>query len=188
MELTDKQLMHSVSEGDVEKIGVLFERHYVRLFDFLYRMTGDASASEDLVQEVFFRMLKYRRSFGEASEFRAWMYGIARNVRIDYFRKHQSEGSASALNSEAPALSVLPHEEFERRQQSELLSRAMMALPVEKRELLVFARYHEMKYDEIAALLEIEVGTVKVRVHRAMAELRDIFLRMSGENRKCSVK
>jgi RNA polymerase sigma factor (sigma-70 family) len=188
MELTDKTLMLAVRDGDVDKIGVLFERYYARLFDFLYRMTGDSIASEDLVQEVFLRMLKYRSSFGEDSQFKAWMYHIARNARIDFFRKRRSEGNPSEVNDQAPASPVPADQALERRQHNELLARALMVLPEEKRELLVLARYQEMKYDEIAALLEIEVGTVKVRVHRAMVELRDAFLRLTRENRKCAAK
>ena len=77
--------MSQVRDGDLEKLGILFERHHVRLFIFFLRMTGDRAASEDLVQEVFVRMLKYRKSFRERGEFSAWMFALARNVSADYF-------------------------------------------------------------------------------------------------------
>jgi RNA polymerase sigma-70 factor (ECF subfamily) len=188
MELTDKALMLAVKDGNVEKMGVLFARYYARLFDFLYRMTGDSAASEDLVQEVFLRMLKYRSSFGEDSEFRAWMYQIARNVRIDFLRKRPREKAPSAAEGEGGVSPVFIHRELEHRQHNEILSRAMLALPEDKREVLVLARYQELKYDEIAGLLDIGVGTVKVRVHRAMSELREIFFKMTGRDHKCIAK
>src|SRR5215470_5016737 len=88
---TDESLMLAVRNGELDQFAVLFERHHDRLFSFFYRMTADPPASEDLTQDVFFRMLKYRSSFGEDSDFRAWMYQIARNVRADHFRKRMAE-------------------------------------------------------------------------------------------------
>jgi RNA polymerase sigma factor (sigma-70 family) len=184
MESTDKALMLAVRDGDVDKFGLLFDRHHRRLFEFFYRMTGDRTASEDLVQDVFLRMLKYRNSFGQDSQFRAWMYRIARTVRIDRFRKHQNEAPMPVEHFESSreaTLSIRLQERVERNQQTATLERALLELPEDKRELIVLARYQEMKYQEIASLLEIEVGAVKVRVHRAIADLRQVFMRMSGE-------
>ena len=184
MESTDKALMLAVRDGDVDKFGLLFDRHHRRLFEFFYRMTGDRTASEDLVQDVFLRMLKYRNNFSEDSQFRAWMYRIARTARIDRFRKRQSEAPMPVQHFEGSSdatSSVRIQERVERNQQRATLERALLELPDDKRELIVLARYQEMKYQEIASLLEIEVGAVKVRVHRAIAELRQVFMSMSGE-------
>jgi RNA polymerase sigma factor (sigma-70 family) len=182
---TDESLMLSVRNGEVDHFGVLFERHHDRLFSFFYRMTADPPASEDLTQEVFVRMLKYRGSFGEDSEFRAWMYQIARNVRADHFRKRVAE---TGLPVETRAHERPASVQFERDEELSVLQRALLALPEDKREILILSRYEEMKYEAIAALLQIEVGTVKVRVHRALRELRAVYLRMSGEEPKCDVK
>src|SRR5882672_64200 len=92
MEQTDKALMLAAKNGDAEQFGVLFDRYHQRLFAFFYRL-GSGAASEDLVQEVFLRMLKYRNTFRADSEFKAWMYGIARTVRIDRFRGQRVESS-----------------------------------------------------------------------------------------------
>jgi len=182
---TDESLMLAVRNGEVDQFAVLFERHHDRLFSFFYRMTADPPASEDLTQEVFVRMLKYRGSFGEDSDFRAWMYQIARNVRADHFRKRMAE-------TELP-VDMRVHErpasvQVERDEELSVLQRALLALPEDKREILILARYEEMKYEAIAALLQIEVGAVKVRVHRALRELRAVYLRLSGEEPKCDVK
>jgi len=178
--------MLRVKDGDLEQFGVLFQRHHQRLFAFFYRMTADASASEDLAQEVFVRMLKYRNSFGQDSQFRAWMYQIARNVRADYFAKLQSE--ALLLRGTPIEIGGNPPDSFEKDERVSLLQRALMALPEDKREVLILARYEELKYETIASLLQVEAGTVKVRVHRALRELRALFLKMSGEQTKCDVK
>ena len=80
--------MRAVREGDLTRMGLLFERHHRPLFDFLYRMTGDRGAAEDLVQDVFVRMLRYRSTYRDEGRFETWMFRIARNVRADHFRKH----------------------------------------------------------------------------------------------------
>src|SRR6185295_20196098 len=95
MEPTDLELMLAVRNGNLEKLGILFDRHQQSLFNYFYRLSGDAASSDDLVQEVFLRMLKYRRSFRQDSQFRAWMYQIARAARIDRFKKHREEQSAT---------------------------------------------------------------------------------------------
>src|SRR2546425_4914541 len=88
---TDENQMLAVRRGEVSSLGILFDRHHRALFDFFARMTGSRTAAEDLVQDVFFRMLKYRETFRNDSRFKAWMFHIARNARFDYFKKRQAE-------------------------------------------------------------------------------------------------
>jgi RNA polymerase sigma factor (sigma-70 family) len=186
---TDENLMLAVRSGEVSKLGILFDRHHRALFDFFARMTANRTMAEDLVQDVFFRMLKYRTTFRDDSRFKAWMFHIARNARIDYFKKQQPETllpeeGEHALQSSSP----LPGHGLEREQQTVLLECAMFQLPPEKREVLVLSRYQEMKYEQIAEVMGCEVGTVKVRVHRALNELRDIYLKLSSEKLPCNAK
>ena len=186
--VTDEILMLAVRDGDVAKLGLLFERYHVALFDFLSRTTGDRMAAEDLVQEVFVRILKYRQTYRDQSCFETWMFRIARNSRADHFRKRRVVEPIrdGALDVEAPGPS--PAQAFERGQDTRRLNRALMRLGDDKRDLLVLARYQNMGYDRIAALLDIEVGAVKVRVHRALKELRAIFLQLDDEDRTWDVK
>src|SRR6202008_2396734 len=119
---TDEGLMLAVKNGDVARLGILFDRHHRALFDFFSRMTGSRTAAEDLVQDVFFRILKYRQTFCDESRFRAWMFRIARNARFDYFKRRQSEtvfpaAEMNAIQSGLP----LPDEELGQAQQSVLL-------------------------------------------------------------------
>jgi RNA polymerase sigma-70 factor (ECF subfamily) len=185
---SDEALMIAVREGDVARLGVLFDRHHRALHDFFTRMTGSRTAADDLVQGVFFRMLKYRKTFRDDSRFVAWMFHIARNARADYFRKMPTEVVLSPEGLPEDSHVAPPHEEVERRQQADLLKCALLRLSMEKREALVLSRYHDMKYEEIAELMGCTVSTVKVRVHRALRELRDIFVELSGERYLCDVK
>jgi RNA polymerase sigma factor (sigma-70 family) len=186
--LTDEVLMLAVRDGDVGKLGQLFERYHGTLFDFFCRMLNNRTAADDLVQDVFFRILKYRKTYRDESHFTTWMFHIARNARFDYFKKHRAEVLFPEEGFDVPSHGPFPSQQFEKEQETALVKRALSKLPDEKRELLVLARYQELKYDEIAALLGVDVGTVKVRVHRAVKELREIYLKLSGEKASCNVK
>lgn len=173
---SDEELMAQVRSGVGEMLGVLFERYQVPLFNFYLKLTGERSVSEDLVQEVFFRILKYRQSYRPETAFRAWMYQIARNARADYLRRRRPETSLEPEMSPA----FVPADAAQEAQETAMLRRALMRLPEEKREVLVLSRFQDLRYEEIAQLLGCEVGTVKTRVHRALQELREIFLGFQG--------
>src|SRR5688500_5866580 len=93
--------MRLVRQGELEKLGLLFERHHRALFNFFSRLTGHRGLSEDLVQEVFLRILKYRDSFKAEHGFATWMYQIARNVNFDQMRKRTRETGLLADFEEA---------------------------------------------------------------------------------------
>jgi len=174
--MSDEELMAQVRNGVGEMLGLLFERYQIPLFNFYLKLTGDRTASEDLVQEVFFRILKYRQSYRPETSFRAWMYQIARNARVDQLRRRRPETSWEPEMSPAFA----PRDTAQESQETALLYRALMRMPEEKREVLVLSRFQDLKYEEIALLLGCETGTVKTRVHRALQELRDIFHQLQG--------
>jgi len=89
MAVSDEALMRAVRGGELPRLGVLFERYHLILFEFLSRVTGSRHVAEDLVQEVFLRILKYRATYRDDARFEAWMYGIARNARADYFANRE---------------------------------------------------------------------------------------------------
>lgn len=179
MNETDQELMNQVKSGAVDRLGVLFERHQRRLYNFCLRLTGDRQLAEDLVQEVFTRILKYRHTYREDSDFLVWTYQMARNACADHFRKR---GRMSEVDEEpreeTAAVEPRPLDELESAEAVDLLRQALDALPLEKRELLVLSRFQNLKYEQIAELLGITVGAVKVRVHRAVKQLRDIYLNL----------
>lgn len=179
--LSDKQLMFRVRDGDLDQLGVLFERHHRRLYNFFLRMTSSVDLSEDLVQEVFFRMLKYRHTYRGDSIFTVWMFRIARNVRIDVLKKKKLESDDEAMPDEQAAVELNPGEKMERKQTHHLVHLALARLGSEDREVLLLSRFQDMKYKEIADILGCLEGTVKARVHRAVKRLREVFFELSGE-------
>jgi len=180
--MTDNALMARVSAGELSKLAVLFERHHRGLFRYFVSMNRDRDLSEDLVQDVFFRVLRYRTSYDSAQSFTAWMYQIARRASLDRAHKQRAEVVAIAdrrddLVSSAPG----PEERAAEGQNLALLKRALDKLPPDKREILILSRFQEMKYEDIAVVLGCEVGTVKVRVYRAMQALEQIYFEIERE-------
>lgn len=177
--------MAEVSSGHVSKMAVLFERHHRPLFRYFVSMNRNRELSEDLVQDVFFRMLRYRSSYDPKQSFTAWMYQIARNANFDQAQKRKTEviGIDEFNDRRAEPASDAPGPEAAavKEQDLALLRRALDRLPAEKRELLVLSRFQNMKYEEIASVLGCEVGTVKVRVFRAMRALEQIYFSLEKE-------
>lgn len=182
---SDTSIMMEVSNGNVPQLGILFDRHHRQLFSFFLRLTGSPALSEDLVQEVFLRILKYRRSFRPNSQFTTWMYQIARNARIDHTRKHGKDRVLDDTDSDAPDLTVPPVDPCQV-EAVDLVRRAMDRLPAEKREVLILARFHGLRHQEIGRILDCEPGTVRVRLFRALRELRRVYFKLTGEKMVCS--
>jgi RNA polymerase sigma factor (sigma-70 family) len=176
--VADDRLMREVRDGDVRKLGELFERHHVALFNFYLRMGEDRAGAEDMVQDVFFRMLRFRHTFKDGTPFATWMYSIARNTRIDHFRKSRRETALGPEENVTADRRPSAAASLELKQETDLVRRALYMLPEDKRELLVLARYQELKYEQIAELVGCEVGTLKVRIYRAVRQLREIFFEL----------
>ncbi|HUQ49346.1 MAG TPA: sigma-70 family RNA polymerase sigma factor [Terriglobales bacterium] len=172
--LSDEELMLLVRDGAGEMLGVLFGRYQSPLFNFYCKLTSNRALSEDLVQDVFYRILKYRSTYRADTSFRAWMYQIARNARVDHARKYRPEEEFTPEMSP----SVSPGDPVQTERETELLHRALQTLSDDKREVLVLSRFQEMKYEEIAQVMGCEVNTVKVRVFRALQDLREAYGRL----------
>ena len=171
--------MLAVRDGDLTKLGSLFERHHLAVFDYLCRMTGNRATEEDLVQDVFMRVLKYRGTFRKDGRFETWLFRIARNARADHFRRSGRIEQMPDEGVDAPSPEPGPAHLLERDRDVARLQRALLLLRDDKRELIVLARYREMTHEQIGDLLGIDAGAVKVRLHRAVKDLRDIFLQLS---------
>lgn len=170
--------MLKVKAGDLDRMGLLFERHYRPLFGFLYRMTADKDNSEDMVQNVFLRMLKYRHTFKGDGEFRTWMYHLARNVLND-FHKRDKRQPAPMEDQFTEVADDTTEGTMDKEEQVHLLNRALARLSEENREILVLSRYQELAYSEIAGILNISEANVRVRIHRAMAQLKSAYLKLA---------
>lgn len=168
--MTDEQAMRAVASGDLDKAAVLYERYKRPLMGYFYRQFVNGQHAEDLMQQVFFRIIQYRNSFTEGYVFKPWMFRIARNVFLD----HKNQKTSVGLDE----IGEVEEEETYDTEQEEQLHKALAKLPVDYREVILLSRYEELKYDEIAEMLQISVSLVKVRVHRGLKILREIYFQM----------
>lgn len=175
--------MLKVKAGDLDRLGLLFERYHRMLYSFFYRLTNKVEISQDLVQNVFLRMLKYRHTYTGEGEFKTWMYHLARNVHADHYQKNKKLGFSDDFTSLENSLPDDYNPEDQVRQQEEvlLLQQALDKLDLEKKEILVLSRFQGLKYKEIAALLGCSEGAIKVRAFRAMEELKQIYLKLESQ-------
>ena len=178
--LEDHNLMLRVKEGDVDKLNLLYKRYSRRFFGFFYGMTSDGATSEDLVQNVFVRILKYKHTYKENGDFEVWAFQMARNVHHDHYRKNKRYTFQEDMQSYEPALGESLHKEAEMEKSDELnyLKKALESLSTEKRELIELVRFQKVKYAKVAEMLGITESAVKVRVHRVLKELRESYLKL----------
>lgn len=177
---SDEVLMARVSAGQMEAAGILFERYRGPIYGFFLRLCSDRALSEDLAQSVFERLLRYRRSYREGMPFRAWIFQIARHVRVDQLKKKKAGTSPVELSPARLQDPTDPGLSLERKEEVTRLLRALDALPETQRELLVLTRFQHLKYREVAQMLSLSEGAVKVRVFRAMQALREAFDKQHG--------
>lgn len=173
LKMNEERLMAAVKHGDLDQAKNLFEIYHRQLYGFFVKMARDKDAAEDLVQNVFYRLLKYRHTYNESNPFKAWIYQIARNSFADHLRKKKmmiSDYDNVEEEGEDPV-----DKQWEDDERHTLLHRSLSLLPEDDRQLLILSKFQKMKYEEIAKVMDYSVPNVKVKIHRAIKKLRDHF-------------
>jgi RNA polymerase sigma-70 factor (ECF subfamily) len=163
-------------QGDETAWRELVGRHTRRVFGIAYRFVGRVDEAEDLTQDIFVKVFqsldRYRESDGA---FSTWVGTVARNHAIDDYRRRREERARRiddpAVMDRVPAGEESVLRSLEREDQKQLVHRGLRALPVELREALVLCDLQGLSYDEVAAALQIPLGTVKSRINRGRLEL-----------------
>jgi RNA polymerase sigma factor (sigma-70 family) len=172
--------MMLVQAGEPSHLALLFERHHVALFRYLLYLSRNQALSEDLVQEAFLRVLKYAHSYDASLAFPVWLFGIGRNLYYDSLNRNRAEAPNTGF-IEMRSTEPMPEELITRKQDVMFLQKALQRLPEDKREVLILSRFHNLRYEDIARITHCEIGTVKVRVYRALRELRETFWDLRDE-------
>src|SRR4051812_46896847 len=110
--------MQEVQEGAVGRLEVLFDRHHGAILRYFHYLTSNRTLSDDLSQEVFFRVLKYRHTWHSGATFRPWLYQIARNVLADHLRKQKPEVDLPEEAGEIRSAGILPDRELQKKQET----------------------------------------------------------------------
>ena len=176
----DHDIMLRVKNGDVQKLGLLFDKYSKRLYVYFQLQIKDRLESEDLVQNVFFNILKYRHTYKDGSDFRAWMYTIARNEKIHYFKKRRVLPSNIDIE-QSDEMDRNPENDLEHKTDLNHLHLSLQRISTDNRELIILSRFNGLPYSEISKIMRCKVNSLKVRMHRAIRELRDQFKEIAGE-------
>lgn len=170
----DEELVRRIAAGDSDALVRLFRQRRTEVYRFALHMTGSPATAEDITQDVFVTVMR------EASRFDAsrgavvsWLLGITRNLVRRRLVRDRPLFSLEDIDSAARCLAMSddPSDDLDRARQVEALRRAVMALPVRYREVVLLCDLQELSYQDTAAVLQCAVGTVRSRLHRARALL-----------------
>lgn len=189
----DEQLIARTISGEQEAFGFLIRKYQSRLYNAMVHFLRNEVEAEDVVQDAFVLALTKLESFKGNSQFYTWLYRIAHNAAISKLRKKRPALSLNqSFGEDSPGFSVpsseaQPGQQMEQDEEIERLMDAMQKLSDEHRSILILREMEEMDYEAIAGVLQLPVGTVRSRLHRARSCLRDIMEAMENAgNRRAS--
>ncbi len=184
--LPDADLVTLAQQGREQAFRELVRRYERPVFSLIFRMVRDRETAEDLAQDTFIKVLNHIDRYRPEFKLSSWLFKIANNVAIDFLRKRQLEtvsidGSPHALSAaeqEATSFDVQARqenalEEMEARELGSAIERAIAGLRPEYRSCIMLRHVEGRSYEEIAATLDLPLGTVKTYIHRARHQLRD---------------
>jgi RNA polymerase sigma-70 factor, ECF subfamily len=173
--ITDEQLALQLQQGQRAALATLVERHYDTLLGYLYRMmSGDRALAEDLVQETFLRVLTAVQQYQHPRPFKPWLYAIATNFARNHYKRADTrhtlaagdDGEVDGDDWDAPEDVLLAQDEVQ------TVVTALAALTDDQREVIVLHYYQSLEGPEIAAALNIPLGTVRSRLAAGVRRLR----------------
>lgn len=179
--LTDERLVDETLAGDRDAFGALVLRHQRGLVNYIFRLVGSRDVASDLSQEVFLKVFVSLDSFDPRFRFTTWLYRIGSNRAIDHLRRRQPRTlslSQSSSCDDLPAAPSIagndpsPDDILRGRELESRISEAIAALPTGYRQLILLRHRQNCRYDEIARITRLPLGTVKNRIFRAREILR----------------
>lgn len=168
--MTEQDLITCAQRGDRYAFGELVRLYRERVVNVVYRMCGDMPLAEEAAQEAFLRAWQNLHRYQSRFAFRSWIYRIALNAATDMLRRERDTVDIDALPLEADV--DAPEKALERKERTDAVRRAVLALPDSCRAALILREYEVLSYQEIAGILDIPVGTVMSRLNYARQQLR----------------
>lgn len=187
MDLSDEELVARARKGDRPAFAHLVDRHRVSVFNLTFRIVGNREDAEEAAQDVFVRAYRSLDRFRGDARFATWLYRIAVNVSLSSARRSRRDLSTSSLSEpedgddglpmQIPDTSANPAERFEQAEFREQVRSLVSALPPIYSAVISMYHIQSLSYDEISEALELPIGTVKARLFRARAALRNLVSR-----------
>lgn len=182
----DDRLIDRSLAGDSAAYGDLVHRHQDRLRGSLLRVTGSAEEAEDVAQEAFVQAYLKLTTFQRSARFYTWLYRIAFNLAVSKSRKWRPRVSLTTVEEaggfEPTAETTAPDHPLTESERGQLLHAAIADLADDHRQVVVLREFEDMDYQQIAEVLEVPVGTVRSRLFRARAQLRDRLTPILGDD------
>ena len=184
--MQDELLIRRAQRGDADAFEQLLLEHQKNVYNLCYRMAGNPDDAMDLSQETFLRAWRCLDQYQFASAFSTWLYRLCSNICIDFLRRRRRQQTVPLTFEDAdgeeqtyavPDAQPLPEEQVELKLTRETLAAAMAQLLPEHRAVLQLRVVNEMSYEQIADVLDIQIGTVKSRLSRARNQLKKILER-----------
>lgn len=173
---SDEDLMLAYREGDAAAFDELYRRHRPRLYRFLAHEAGSSAIGEELYQEAWLRVINARARYQPTARFTTWLYTVAHNVLLDYFRRRGRLSRFEETREELPDAPACPRQEPETvcadAWQASRLRDCLEGLPEEQREAFLLKEQGDFGLDEIAAITGTGAETIKSRVRYAIRKLR----------------
>lgn len=171
----ERELIRRAKKGDADAFRLLVEEYQTAVYRLALRMCGESGA-EDAAQEAFVAAWRGLPRFRGECRFSTWLYRLTTNAAIDYLRREQKQRTDGDLDDLPLADdSPSPQEQAERSETQQRVRKALAALSEEHRQILLLRYMQELDYGEIAQALHISEGTVKSRINRAKARLRELL-------------
>jgi RNA polymerase sigma-70 factor (ECF subfamily) len=172
-QMDDRELVQRIRDGDAEALRAIVERYQDRIFSLIYGIVRDRHEVEDVAQEVFLKVYTRIQAFDERSKFYTWLYRVAANAAKDHVKKRSRRPAVALEEDEVlPAAGDNPVQHAAAAETRRQVREAIAALPLRYREVLTLRELEGLSYNEIAGVLQISIGTVESRLHRARAKLK----------------
>jgi len=193
---TDAELLNSYAAGDQAAFSIIVTRYKDGLYAFLKKFLNRQDLIEDVFQETFLQLFTSRESFDPARPLRPWLFTIAANKAKDALRKQQRTAAISigaiansdemsfddALNT-ITSDNVVPYDHLERDEIAVLVRGVIADIPENLREILILAYFNKFSYKQMSQILSIPIGTVKSRLHTAVARFAKDWKASIGSKR-----
>ena len=180
--MTEQQLLQAAQRGREDAFEELVRLYEKRVYHLALRMCGNAEDAYEIAQEAFLSVWKGLRFFRGESSFSTWLYRLTSNAAIDFLRRQRRQGAdGPSLDDEDTFVEVAdpspsPHQQAETLELRQALVQGLNTLSPEHRQVLLLRELQGLSYEEIAACLELDLGTVKSRIARAREKLRKYLL------------
>ena len=179
-------VIRRAQQRDPAAFDELVDRFSGQLFGLLYRLTGSRHDAEDLLQEMFLRVVRTLEGYKHEGRFEAWLYRIAVNLVRDHIRQQKRHrtvpeyaGASQADGSEGlaghPSGGPPPDGPLDVAEQADRLQNALRQLPAHEREVIMLRHFSDMSFSQIARVMDTPLGTALARAHRGLARLRRIM-------------